>query len=471
MRRTRLAAGAVAAALTLAYVAASAQSGAAQSGAGQDAGVEHFKYGSVGIESEEGLPYWIWQVLPRMFPEKLPGPGGYASLGVIWEPGRELPIGFSKRSVFGSDRVAVNCAFCHTATYRTSPDAPRVIVPGGASHQLTPQAFSRFLEESAADPRFNAADMLRAIGEIGQLSWTESLTYRLVLIPATRRGLLRHRDEFSWMATRPAWGRGRIDPLNPFKYRQLQQPIDDTIGNSDMTPLWSLGLRDGKALHWDGLNPSLKEVLISSAIGNGASARSVDLASLARVGAWLRDLQPPPFPFPIDQTLTGRGSTVFAAECASCHAADGPRMGSVIPLAEVGTDAHRLDTWTSSAATAFNAVGAGYPWRFTSFRKTNGYVAAPLVGTWLNAPYLHNGSVPTLAALLEPVERRLVRFYRGDDVYDAARVGFMSDGAGAEQRGELFDTALPGNSNAGHLYGTGLPAESKRALLEFMKTL
>jgi hypothetical protein len=35
----------------------------------------------------------------------------------------------------------------------------------------------------------------------------------------------------------------------------------------------------------------------------------------------------------------------------------------------------------------------------------------------------------------------------------------------------LFDTALPGNSNAGHLYGTGLPAESKRALLEFMKTL
>ena len=57
---------------------------------------EHFKYGSVGIEPEEGIPYWIWQVLPRMFPEKLPGPGGYGSLGMIWEPGRELPIGFSK---------------------------------------------------------------------------------------------------------------------------------------------------------------------------------------------------------------------------------------------------------------------------------------------------------------------------------------------------------------------------------------
>ena len=35
-----------------------------------------FKYGSIGAESEEGIPYWIFYVLPEMFPEKLPGPGG-----------------------------------------------------------------------------------------------------------------------------------------------------------------------------------------------------------------------------------------------------------------------------------------------------------------------------------------------------------------------------------------------------------
>ena len=122
--------------------------------------VEHFKYGSVGIEAEEGLPYWIWQVLPRMFADKLPG--GYASLGFVWEPDRELPIGFSKKSIMGSERVAVNCAFCHTATYRTAPDAPRVIVPGGATTIARPQAFSRFLEAAAADPRFNAGDMLES---------------------------------------------------------------------------------------------------------------------------------------------------------------------------------------------------------------------------------------------------------------------------------------------------------------------
>jgi cytochrome c553 len=434
-------------------------------------GEEHFKYGSVGIEPEEGLPYWIWQVLPHMFADKLPGPGGYASLGFVWEPGRELPVGFSKRDVYGSPRIAVNCAFCHTATYRTTTGGPRVIVPGGPSHRTTPQAFSRFLEASAADPRFNASEMLEAIGRIGTLSWTESLMYRFAYIPGTRRALLRHREEFAWMDSRPSWGRGRIDPLNPFKFRQLRQPVDATIGNSDMTPLWALGLRDGRALHWDGLNSSLDEVLISSAIGNGASVKSVDLDSLERVGDWMREAQPPPYPFDTDAEQAKAGAAVFAAGCASCHAESGERMGSVIPIDEIGTDRHRLDTWTEASAAAFNAVGRGYPWQFRSFRKTNGYVAMPLAGAWLNAPYLHNGSVPSLADLLAPPAERPVRFHRGYDVYDPVRVGFVSTGAEAEKEGEPFDTVLPGNANAGHLYGTTLSDTEKAALLEYLKTL
>ena len=47
-----------------------------------------FRYGSIGGERDAGIPYWIFYVLPRIFPEKLPGPGGYASLGVSWEQGR-----------------------------------------------------------------------------------------------------------------------------------------------------------------------------------------------------------------------------------------------------------------------------------------------------------------------------------------------------------------------------------------------
>ncbi|HEX8089181.1 MAG TPA: hypothetical protein VF762_10035, partial [Blastocatellia bacterium] len=52
---------------------------------------ERFKYGSIGAEADRGVPYWIWVVLPRIFPDLTPGPGGYKSFGLVWEEGKELP--------------------------------------------------------------------------------------------------------------------------------------------------------------------------------------------------------------------------------------------------------------------------------------------------------------------------------------------------------------------------------------------
>ena len=127
--------------------------------------------------------------------------------------------------------------------------------------------------------------------------------------------------------------------------------------------------------------------------------------------------------------------------------------------------------WTANSATAYNAYGEGHSWKFSNFRKTAGYTATPLDGIWLTGPYLHNGSVPTLADLLEPVEARPKKFWRGYDLIDTARVGFVSSGPEAERAGTPLDVTLEGNSNAGHTYGTDLSAEEKRALLEYMKTL
>src|SRR5262245_7641146 len=94
---------------------------------------DHFKYGSIGSEPAAGVPYWIWQVLPEMFPEHLPEPdrfralppaertalAGYAQFGFVVEDGKERPIGFSKRRVL-MDRVGLNCAVCHTGTVRVT---------------------------------------------------------------------------------------------------------------------------------------------------------------------------------------------------------------------------------------------------------------------------------------------------------------------------------------------------------------
>src|SRR3954468_3428922 len=60
---------------------------------------EHFLYGSIGTEPDQGVPYWIWLVLPRIFPGRLPAPGGYASIGVLGRDGHEMPIGLSKVTV------------------------------------------------------------------------------------------------------------------------------------------------------------------------------------------------------------------------------------------------------------------------------------------------------------------------------------------------------------------------------------
>ena len=106
---------------------------------------EYFKYGSIGAEDQSGLPYWIWLVLPRMFPDYLPGPGGYASFGLPWEQGREMPIGFTKKTV-GIERVAFNCAFCHVAMVRRSADDPTpTLYLGGPSHTFNALAYERFL--------------------------------------------------------------------------------------------------------------------------------------------------------------------------------------------------------------------------------------------------------------------------------------------------------------------------------------
>jgi hypothetical protein len=436
-----------------------------------DSAEEQFKYGSIGIESEEGLPYWIWQALPRVFADKLPRPGGYAAFGFVWEPGKELPVGFSKAELFGGPRIAINCAFCHTASVRIRPLEPPRVIPAGPGNQVNPQAYVKFLQAVAADPRFDGDELLESIAGLTKLSWWQRMQYRLLLIPAARKALQKQRRDYDWMYRNPDWGPGRIDPFNPVKFGILKQPVDNTIGNSDMVPIWNMKARAGMPLHWDGLATSLREVVLSSALGDGATRKSIRLQDLARVEQWLMHVPPTPYPYEIDKTLAAEGRPLFDQQCAQCHAVGGARTGSVVAVDEIGTDRHRLDMWTAASPIAYNKYTDGYPWDFTGFQKTNGYVAMPLDGVWLRAPFLHNGSVPSLEELFEAPPRRRATFYRGYDVYDPTRVGFVSEGDPAQRMGMLYDTRLPGNSNAGHLYGVDLAPAQKKALIEFLKTL
>ena len=142
-----------------------------------------------------------------------------------------------------------------------------------------------------------------------------------------------------------------------------------------------------------------------------------------------------------------------------------------MPIAEIGTDTNRMSTWTQAAADQANAAVKGLGINRPNLIQNNGYASPPLDGLWMRAPYLHNGSVPTLRDLLEPVEKRPPVFYRGYDVYDPVNVGFVSSGPEAERIGWKQDARTRGDGNQGHVYGTDLSDAEKQALLEYLKSL
>lgn len=522
--------------------------------------MERFKYGSIGSEEQQGIPYWIWVVLPRVFPQHLPGPGGYSSLGILWEPGHEMPIGFSKRHI-GYDRVAFNCALCHTTSYRLPREDGRLThtkaVPTGPSARFDPQNYLAFLSACANDDDFNADTLMKAIEYNIKLSLADQWLYRYLLIPGTKKALLKQTDASAWMRTRPAWGHGRIDPFNPVKFGLLKMPVDNTVGNSDMMPLWQLSHRAAASgefhMHWDGLVTKPIDASLSGALGDGATRKSLPVKHLTELTNWLMEESTAPPAYPLDDLDRGavtQGKLLFEWNCGSCHRTGGkdcnrPSVQKALSQ-DQRTDDHRLLMWNTvelpdpmnptdprHPATIYRNFANGYSWDLNSFVGTIGYVPTPLNGLWLRGPYLHNGSVPTVADLLNkplspielrdllasgsadtqqrltgllaqleraqppsvpPVEvektlndlkplvdqliskargmnRRPPVFYRGSDVVDGKRLGFDCTSAATEGR-KLpipYVTLVRGNSNAGHEYGVDLSDEQKSAIVEYLK--
>ena len=441
---------------------------------------DHFKYGSIGSEPANGIPYWIWKALPILFADKLPGKG-YPSLGFIQEDGQDRPVGFSNRRVF-IDRVSLNCGVCHTGSVRDAPGSAPHIIVGMPANTMNLEAYTRFLMESAQDDRFTVDRVMDAIEKAGgHLGFVERYIYRHLAIPQTKAELLARVPKLKFIQRQPDWGPGRVDTFNPYKALQFNFPMDklpdaEIIGTVDLPSIWQQRQREGMQLHWDGDNTSVEERNKSAALGAGVTPVTIDLPRIKRIEDWLLDTTPPKYPYPVDAALSSKGKPVYTRYCADCHGQSGrdfagKYVGHVVAVSEVGTDRHRLDSYTYELLENQNTLYAGYPWRFNKFRKTNGYANMPLDGIWLRAPYLHNGSVPTLRDLLNPPEKRPAVFYRGNDVFDRENIGFVSTVAEVEGRRFFrFDTSLPGNSAAGHSYGIELSAADKNALLEYLKT-
>ena len=447
---------------------------------------EHFKYGSTGGEIRAGIPYTIWKTLPAIF--GLPG-GNYESFGFLYEPGKDLPVGVSKRRYRGIDLVSVNCAICHVGSYRASlADRPKYVL-AMPSNTVDLEAYYQFLFNAAKSEKFTAG---RVLGQAEQMGIKEDFLNRMLLrvyvVNLTRTSLLDFESRLLYMLNNPKFGPGRIDTFGPAKAllnfaTDKRMPDAERIGTTDLPSVWYQRKREGLRLHWDGNNTSVQERNRSAAFGTGAYPPTLDRPNMRRVEEFLLDAAPDAYPYPIDQGRAARGKQIYAQMCAYCHGPDGRNfgpgqgaLGEVTPIDRIGTDRHRLDSYTLALAVGQSQLYAGTKdpsERFSHFRKTNGYANLPLDGLWLRAPYLHNGSVPTLRDLLERSANRPKTFYRGGDLFDATKVGFVSTAQIAGRPMFLFDTSVPGNGNQGHEgkeYGTALPPSDKDALLEYLKT-
>lgn len=462
---------------------------------------EHFKYGSLGGEREAGFPYWVWKVLPKVCADHLPGGARYpnreyAALGFLYEGERDLPVGVSKRRHLGIDRVFLNCAACHASTVRETPMSVPLVYTGMPAHRLDLMAFERFLFDCAKDARFTPDLIIPAIQEAGgELGLLDQFVVYPMAVHLMRARLVMLDRRFAFMLDKGPereWGPGRVDTFAFAKallnFRMDNVPERENIGVVDFPSIWLQEPRKGMHLHWDGNNTSMEERNRSAAFGSGATPPTLDRIAMKRVEQWLLARAPPAYPFSIDRTLAAKGAPIYRKWCSGCHGASGrdfsgQAVGTVVPIAGIRTDRYRLDSYTYELPVNQNLLYAGTDdptERFSHFRKTNGYANLPLDGIWLRAPYLHNGSVPTLRDLLEPRSRRPARFFRGNDVYDQRKVGFVhTEAEGNGQSYFLFNTAddkdrsLPGNGREGHegaAYGADLPADDKWALVEYLKT-
>jgi mono/diheme cytochrome c family protein len=460
--------------------------------------VEHFKYGSIGAEPYSGIPYRIWQALPKLFPDEFKGRNDYSAFGFLYENGtngaqRDVPVGIARRVYRGVEVVWFNCATCHTGTVNApaagGQPSGRHIVPGMPSNNLDLHRFVAFLLEAGADERLSPDRLIPAMNETGpRLGLIEKALYRHYIIPMLREGLVLRRSRLvPLLAQQPSWGPGRVDTFNPYKLIQAKMPLrslepNEIVGSADFPSIFMQGPREGMNLHWDGNNKSLAERNLSAAMGAGVTPDSVDHEAIGRVAKWLLDLRPPPSPHQPEAAAVARGRDIYMRACAACHGYQseqgyvfrGETLGQVEPNAKLGVDPHRLDSYTERfRAVQLSEFFKGTDYQFKEFKKTDGYANAPLDGLWLRAPYLHNGAVPTLADLLEPPEKRPQTFVRGIDTVDAARGGFVAPPCGSAPLPDgafCFDTRAPGNGNGGHLYGTDLGANEKSDLLAYLLT-
>jgi len=247
---------------------------------------------------------------------------------------------------------------------------------------------------------------------------------------------------------------------------------------TDVPAWWLLKKKNAMFYNGFGRGDFGKFLMLSNilTVTDSAEAREVD-GHFGDVLAYILSIQPPKYPYPVNAKLVTAGKAVFTENCQECHGSyddGGSYPNLLIPGDVVKTDSllFKANQQGKQFTDWFNKSWFSqgpYPARLV---PGEGYVAPPLDGVWITAPYLHNGSVPTLEALLNS-KLRPAYWSRDFDkpVYDYEQVGWKYDIKDQPDGKKIYNTTLPGYGNYGHYFGDALSDNERKAVIEYLKTL
>lgn len=265
--------------------------------------------------------------------------------------------------------------------------------------------------------------------------------------------------------------------------RRLPLPLGANLPELDVPPWWNL--RRKATMYYDGRTDARSvRTNMQFLLGEKSLEELKALEPVFRdIQAYLKSLTPPKYPFSIDVANAARGKMIFEKTCSRCHGTYGPGgsyPSRIVELKVIGTDPARALGLSDRLVAHYNTTW--FAEHHPSDPEMVGYQAPPLDGIWATAPYLHNGSIPTLSVLLKSSERP-VKFRRPPSTdfahYDPVQVGWKFENIPSEISPALppqearyyYDTRRFGLGNGGHTFGDSLQDHERSALIEYLKTL
>ncbi|QDK38582.1 hypothetical protein [Bdellovibrio sp. NC01] len=433
---------------------------------------------------------------------------------------KSLPMGMTEREIemgLGIRITAVNitCAVCHAGhLYDEKGQATSQAWMGLPNTSINMEGYSQALYQGMRIISNNMSGTFRLMTNMfPEMTFKERTVYKLAVFPRVKKAVRNMEDLYKQAVPFSNGGPGLTNGVAALKMQLGMLDMSKVQPEFGFTSIPSLGDRYLRtSLLWDGVYASPKmdrnheksswndedENFINAVaalftIPTMGQSTDGALANIPRVQKALsvvfNKYEAPAYPGEIDIEKATRGSVVFENNCTKCHGTyewqgQRPKLVSypnrMVSQENMGTDPLRWQAVTDKFAEQFNKSSLA---KAAIIVKANGYIAPILNSLWATAPYLHNGSVPTLWHMLHP-EQRPTKFMVGGHNLDLEKVGVklvLNETTGVWEypsdvkpfsQPVVYDTTKPGLSNAGHTRPFAkLSEDEKSDLLEYLKLL